>query len=159
MGIELAGKSLDNLVIRPLSLGEERLQIEPNSNNELYDCNGLHFHYQVLSDIRKSNNYDQYISSSIGRCHSPVHVFRDSHGTTQKYTYQAISIWDAVLEEHRDIIFMHELVELRHIVKGIPKSEAHELAVVAEEAYMKKHLSQEEQYKFIIRISSLKAYH
>jgi len=156
VAIKLAGKALDDLVYYPLSIGEERLQIEPNEDNELYDYNGMHIHYQIREAAPEFRDRGMDISADIGWGFLAYSLFDNKEGKLENYNYAIIDIWDAVLEKYRDIIFIHELVEIQQRSAGTSRKDAHQYAIKEHEAYMKKYLSKKDQKAFRDHIKHLK---
>lgn len=148
MGIWLVGKSLEDITKIPLLIEGKRLKVKPNSFNEIYDFKGIPIHYQIEKENQENKKYRWDISDNIGRARRTEHTFEDNKGTSQKFNYWTIELWNKIPEEFRDVIFFHELIELDSDEKGIHYPASHELATEAHENYISRYLDKIQQICF-----------
>jgi len=149
MTIWLVGKSIEELTKIPLVIGEERIKVRPNLYNEVYKFKDLLIHYELEKEMPEFTRFNRNIAYKYGYSEGFEHSFKDVHNKFQKLGYWKVGIWDAIPEKFRDIIFLHEIVELENgIIKKIDQPKAHKVAVEATEKYILRNLSCKERGQF-----------
>lgn len=140
---------IDDLIKVPLSIGNGRLDIKPNSYNEVYELDGILIHYQLLKEEPILSQFGIVdIRQRLGIIDVREIYPKNIDPALQELECFGICIWDKVPHEFRDVILMHELVELKALNDGNIPEEAHEIAKKETEKYVRDNLSLEEQSLF-----------
>src|SRR3989344_3001501 len=149
MAIDLDGKSLEDLIKIPLTLGNERLSVQPHQDNEVYVVDGHFFHYQLIpEEPPEMKEYGWDITTQLAGVGYYTPFSDDSWGNQQSVGYWGIELWDKIPEEWRDIFVYHEIIEALSIENGFSREKAHALAKQADTNYRQKYLSDEQQEQF-----------
>ena len=156
MTIWLANKTLEDLVKIPLELKNERLNIEPNKDNEVYVFDDFLVHYKLVSEGTMDYFGSAPISKYLGTALPFYHQFKDVNGKLDILDYWIVELWDQIPEGFRDVIFFHEIIELKYLSQNFEISKAHNLSVNETKEYLQKHLSIIEKRKYSKLIDSMK---